>query len=388
MSVKSTLWVHASENKKYPIYIENDLGHWQRLKINKGILGDGSKKKVFLIVDSLLPQRLVDSFILQNLDIFPEARKDKKIIYIKSGEKNKNFSNLESYYKQLLKNGIQRDSYILNLGGGVIGDLGGFLAATILRGVSFIQIPTTLLSIVDSSVGGKVGVNVGLGKNMVGAFYQPKMVYVNLSFLESLNDREWVCGLAEIWKHSLLSMNTKLMKHLQSVIVLAEKKSTTPILLLKKNPELLKNIFLEAIKIKVRVVEKDEREEGLRAILNLGHTTAHALEDMGSYKKFKHGEAVSRGLVTALFLSHMRYKFDKKVLEKMFDMMTKLQLPCDTAGFVAKKVFQQMRFDKKGLSGTQINFVLLKDIGQALWKQKVSFDEFQLAWLEQKKRFG
>ena len=223
---------------------------------------------------------------------------------------------------------------------------------------------------------------------MVGAFHQPKLVYVNINFLETLDDKEWICGLAEIIKHSLLTKSSKLLNYLKLVIKEAKKENITPLNFLKKDKVLLKKILYEAILVKSKVVQKDEKEMGLRSVLNFGHTTAHALEDLGSYKKFKHGEAVSRGLITALFLSENKFNLKQSLTEEIINIMQAFNLPCDTLGYKAENIFARMSFDKKGTTNGLPNYVLLSKKGKAYWKQKVNFEEFKKAWLKQKSRFG
>ncbi|MBW7859275.1 MAG: 3-dehydroquinate synthase, partial [Leptonema sp. (in: Bacteria)] len=271
-------------------------------------------------------------------------------------------------------------------GGGVVGDLAGFVAATLLRGITFVQVPSTLLSMVDSSVGGKVAVNVNTGKNMVGAFYQPKLVYSNLNYLQTLPPKEWICGLAEMVKHSFLTENESIYASLvESAKSLQQNENkSAPFSWLEPN-ELAARIR-ESVSVKAAIVAEDETEQGIRATLNLGHTTAHAIESLQHYTGMTHGEAVSRGLVTALYLSKNIGLSDQE-FESMIELMHTLGLPLDTAGFEADQLFEHTKFDKKNQLG-QIRFVLLKKRGQPVWGQPITISEFRQAWALQKKRFG
>ncbi len=305
-------------------------------------------------------------------------------VFRPSGEQTKHISHLEGLYDELIRAGADRSSLVIAAGGGVVGDLAGFVAATLLRGVAFVQIPSTLLAMVDSSVGGKVAVNVNAGKNMVGAFYQPEFVYANLHYLNTLPAREWICGLAEMAKHAFLSDRPEIFDHLLDTARQASSHEggfrSLPL-------SILKDRIRESVSVKAAVVAADETEMGRRASLNLGHTTAHAMESLLQYRGMTHGEAVSRGLVTALLLSQELEGLPEAECEAMFELMKGLGLPLDTAGFAAEDLLEHMKFDKKNEDG-HIRFVLLKRRGQPVWKVALSAGAFHRAWEEQKARFG
>ncbi|HOB23124.1 MAG TPA: 3-dehydroquinate synthase, partial [Bacillota bacterium] len=224
-------------------------------------------------VGPLYGQKLVDSLEKAGIQTF--------IYQMPDGEDHKNFAVLNEVYDALLEAKIERQGSLWALGGGVVGDLGGFAAATYLRGIAFVQVPTSLLAQVDSSVGGKVAVNHPKGKNLIGAFYQPSLVLADLAALNTLPEREWQVGLAEIVKYGVLAGGEiwqLLVNHLP--------------LIKAKDPDVIRKLVVQSIKIKADVVEKDERESGLRMILNLGHTIGHGLEAATGYKVFRHGEAV------------------------------------------------------------------------------------------------
>ncbi len=294
------------------------------------------------------------------------------------GEEYKHVKYLQDVYENLIEWKIDRKSCILALGGGVIGDFAGFIASTILRGIDFIQIPTTLLAMVDSSVGGKVAVNVDRGKNMIGSFYQPKMVLCNIDFLKTLPEKEWSCGLSEMVKHSLL--DKKVYDQFQTIVQ-------------KHNhykdwePKLWNELIYESIKVKANVVSKDEKETGLRSILNLGHTVAHAIESLTNYKQFSHGEAVSRGIVTALLLSKLKFNFPVERIEEIIKTMKHLNLPLDTAGINGEELIPHLSYDKKNQYG-KIKYIYLKDIGEPIYDQELNLQDFLNVWKEQKTLFG
>lgn len=311
--------------------------------------------------------------IAGNLESALEVSVPCHTISFPGGESSKHLDHLGPVYNSLIERGVDRRSIILALGGGVVGDFAGFVAATILRGIPFIQIPTTLLAMVDSSVGGKVAVNTGLGKNMVGAFYHPGLVWCNLNTLQTLPDTEWSCGLAEMAKHAALETSGKLRKALIH--------SAGNV----RDPETLAPRIIESMAVKAFVVARDEKEAGLRACLNLGHTTAHGIESLTDYGRFSHGQAVSRGLVTALLLSGNR-GYSAKLVQENLEMMESLNLPMDTAGLEASDLWQHMKYDKKNVEG-QIRFVLFGKDGLDL-SVPVSYEDFAAAWNDQKDKWN
>ncbi|GIX41361.1 MAG: 3-dehydroquinate synthase [Leptospiraceae bacterium] len=301
-----------------------------------------------------------------------------KILIRPAGEEFKHLKYTQEVFEDLIRWEIDRKSCIIALGGGVIGDFAGFIASTILRGIAFIQIPTTLLAMVDSSVGGKVAVNVDIGKNMVGSFYQPKVVLCNIDFLNTLPDKEWICGLAEIVKHSLL--NKHVYQNFKNIVWNHPDYK-------KWDFSLWNQVIYESIKVKAEVVSKDEKESGLRSILNLGHTVAHAIESLTNYKVFSHGEAVSRGLVTALLLSKKKFQLSEEIINEVFKIMQLLKLPLDTADLDGSKIAEHLVYDKKNLHG-KIKYIYLEDIGKPVYDQELDINDFLVVWQEQKKLFG
>lgn len=345
------------ESVRYPIYIAD---HYRDL----GTLL--SEDRLFVFSQKGLEDPL--------LEFFAETKLPRERVYmLEQGEQYKHIAETRKAYNWLIEQGIDRRSTIVAFGGGVVGDFTGFIAATILRGVKFVQVPTTLLACVDSSVGGKVAVNADSGKNMIGAFFHPALVYCNVSMFATLPEPEWLCGFAEMVKHGFLEPTGRVLEFLESNAARIRDK------------EILTRAIGDSASFKAEIVGQDEQETGLRAILNLGHTTAHALESVTEYKRFSHGQAVSRGLVTAILLSASR-GLPRDRTERMLALMQTLALPMDTAGFSAHVLFDHMKFDKKN-SGSQIRFVLLEASGP-VYGVSVREAEFQAAWEEQKERFG
>ncbi len=371
--MESVLNIEPKKSVSYPVYIQKDLKYWE-----EGLLPEATKNsRYFLVTDKSLPTSLLKTFLSPLSRYFPGGLHDKNILWLKGGERNKAFSNLELFYNQLVYLGADRQSCLLALGGGVVGDFCGFMASSFLRGIDFIQVPTSLLAIVDSSIGGKVGVNIKKGKNLVGAFHHPRLVYVNIDFLYTLPKKEWHCGLAEMLKHALIAKNDRVLQDFFDFFM--KKKNIA-------SAEFLA-VLLDSLQIKARVVWEDEKEQGCRASLNLGHTIAHALESVSHYRRFSHGEAVSRGIVTALLLSRNLLGLDASWIKEFLHSMKLLGLPQDTSGYKAKKLYAHMSYDKKAFQG-EPRFVLMKERGKILWDQKVSFHEFEKAWKEQKHSFG
>lgn len=286
-------------------------------------------------------------------------------IFIKGKEKNKHISQTYSVYNQLIQNQVDRKSLILALGGGVVGDFAGFIAATILRGIRYVQVPTTLLACVDSSVGGKVAVNADLGKNMIGCFYQPSLVFAPLHTLQTLPKKEWKCGFAEVLKHSLLAGETFFNK-LKNIT--------------RVNCRKLENLIFyitESVSLKSKIVSEDPKENGKRAILNLGHTMGHAIESYLNYKRLTHGEAVSIGLVTALILSENILGLNPELREEVIWIMKNLSIPYKIK-IDSKLALEHMKYDKKN-RGDSIQYVLLKALGEATYGNVVHEDEIMKA---------
>jgi 3-dehydroquinate synthase len=274
-------------------------------------------------------------------------------ILIPDGEEHKNFQSLQTIYDRLIADRFERKSCVLALGGGVVGDLAGFAAATYLRGVPYVQVPTTLLAQVDSSVGGKTGVNHADGKNLIGAFYQPKLVLIDVDALTTLPRRELVAGLAEVIKYGVIE-DPALFAVLESQI---EK-------LVQLDRDLLIQIIATSCAIKARVVEADEREDDYRAVLNFGHTIGHALESVTHYTQFLHGEAIGVGMAKAAALSRRQGFCDQKSFDRIVALIKQAGLPTEIPGAVSMpSLIQAMEVDKKAAAG-KIKFVMCDGIGK------------------------
>jgi 3-dehydroquinate synthase len=287
---------------------------------------------------------------------------DPILITVPAGEKSKRMAMAEKCFDQLAKHRLERKSFIVALGGGVVGDLAGFVAATYLRGIPFVQVPTSLLAQVDSSVGGKTGVNLRAGKNLVGAFYQPRLVFCDLDTFKTLPEREFISGLAEVIKYGII-YDAKLFAQLERDLPK----------ILKRDAKTLSQIIARCCEIKAEVVSQDETESGLRAILNFGHTIGHAIENSSGYGKFLHGEAIAIGQVAAAKLSEKILGLPALEVGRIEKIFVRAGLPVQIKLNPAsrKKLFAAMLLDKK-VSAGEVKFVLAKKIGEVVWGQKVS----------------
>jgi 3-dehydroquinate synthase len=283
------------------------------------------------------------------------------LITVPAGEGSKRIAVVEKCYDQLAAHRLERKSFIVALGGGVVGDLAGFVAATYLRGIPFVQVPTTLLAQVDSSVGGKTGVNLKSGKNLVGAFHQPQLVLCDLDTLKTLPKREYVSGLGEIIKYGII----------YDAILFAQLEHNLPKLLQRDVPT-LRAVVSRCCEIKADVVGQDETEGGLRAILNFGHTIGHAIENSSGYGKFLHGEAIAIGQVAAAKLSEKVLGLPSGDVVRIQRLFLQAGLPVKIKLDAArrKKLFAAMKLDKK-VSAGEIKFVLAEKIGKVVWGRKV-----------------
>ncbi len=282
-------------------------------------------------------------------------------ITVPAGETAKSLATVAACYDQLAAHHMERQSFIIALGGGVVGDLAGFVAATYLRGIPFVQVPTTLLAQVDSSVGGKVGVNLRAGKNLVGAFYQPRLVLCDLDTLGTLPVRELRAGLAEVIKYGII-YDVKLFARLERDLPR----------LLAREPKTLAAVIARCCEIKAEVVGQDETEGGLRAILNFGHTIGHAIENISGYGKYLHGEAISIGQVAAAKLSTELLGLHGAELERITNLFAQAGLPTQIKLSAAqrRRILAAMKLDKK-VSHGEVKFVLAEKIGKVRWGQSV-----------------
>ena len=273
------------------------------------------------------------------------------LIEVPEGESSKSLQQTGSIYDRLLEMNCDRKSALIALGGGVIGDLTGFIAATYQRGIPFVQVPTTLLAQVDSSVGGKTAVNHPRGKNMIGAFYQPKLVVIDLDSLQTLPKKEFRAGLAEVIKYGVIA-DAKLFNFIED--------NTKEILSL--NSDCLEHIIETSCAIKAGVVEKDERENRHRMILNFGHTFGHSIETLTNYTEYLHGEALAIGMVQAAWLSVETGMCTEDVPMRITSLLKKIGLPTQPPDLNSKDIIESMYHDKK-TAHNKLRFILAKDIG-------------------------
>ncbi|MDA1197778.1 MAG: 3-dehydroquinate synthase [Proteobacteria bacterium] len=328
-------------------------------------------QKIALVVDKNVPTKF--KVKLKNY-----LKKYKLYIFEYTvNEKFKSLINVNKLVEKCLANNFNRNDILVSLGGGILGDYSAFAASIIKRGINFINIPTTLLAQVDSSIGGKTGVNSPRGKNLIGSFYQPKLVFSDIELLKSLPHRELVCGFAEILKHSLI-LKSNFFNWL---------KNNSYALLKNRNPNLLKKAIIESCKIKLHFVNKDIYEKNIRMILNFGHTFAHAIEAQNKYsKRINHGEAVIMGMMMATKLSYLKKKCNLNTLKELENIYNSNNLKYDIKKFFKKseykKIANYMTADKKN-NDKKINFILLKKIGQT-----TKPNEYKISISELKKVFN
>lgn len=268
------------------------------------------------------------------------------------GERHKNLKTCEKLLTDLSRAGANRNSSVLALGGGVVGDVAGFVASVYMRGISYIQMPTTLLAQVDSSVGGKTGVDLGTGKNLAGTFYQPRAVIIHADFLKTLPEREFRCGMAEVIKYGVIG-NWRFFRWLDRNAQAVK----------QHQPSILSHLIQVCCAMKARIVSQDEKESGQRAILNLGHTLGHAIEVLTHYKNYNHGEAVAIGMMYAAQLSCRLGISKNDESQKLKDMIKKFNLPWQVPPFSPKQYLAAMSRDKKS-QGTSLRFILVEKIGK------------------------
>lgn len=341
-------------DRSYTIHVGNALlskigDYCRRLKLGE---------RCVIVTDSNVGPKYADQLVrtIKMAGFVPN------VITVQAGEGSKSLKVVADCYDQLAMKRLERRSFIIALGGGVVGDLAGFLASTYLRGVAYVQVPTTLLAQVDSSVGGKVGVNLKAGKNLVGAFHQPKVVLCDLDTLATLPDREFKAGLAEIVKYGVIK-DPELFRRLEREL---DK-------VLKRDANTLTTIISRCCTIKAEVVGADEFEtSGLRATLNWGHTIGHGLEAISGYNEYLHGEAISVGQVAAARLSTRMLGLPEKEADRIRDLLQRCGLPVSVKLAPKKReaLFDAMRLDKKVTQG-ELKFVLANSIGDVVTGQRV-----------------
>ncbi len=330
--------------RSYPIYFGNGLtSSFAPICQQHGI-----PRRVVIITDSNVANHYLKPLEdnLRHFDFVVSS------IIIPPGENQKSLHRAQAIFTSLLKEAVGRNSAIVAIGGGVIGDLAGFVAATYQRGVVLVQVPTTLLSQVDSSVGGKVAVNHPLGKNMIGAFYQPRLVWIDADTLQTLPKREIVCGLGEVVKYGII-FDSEFFSSLETNL---EK-------ILSLDPPTMLSIQARCCELKAHVVSKDEREQGLRMVLNFGHTVGHALEAAGNYRVLKHGEAVLLGMLAESFIAREMGLLPADAYERIERTIRRLPVKWNNALFSPARILKAMTRDKKSVEGKP-RFVLPIRMGE------------------------
>ncbi len=289
------------------------------------------------------------------------------VLVLPPGEPTKSAGHVRRIYDEALAWGIDRRTPVVALGGGVVGDVAGFAAATLLRGLPLVQCPTTLIAQVDSALGGKTGINHVAGKNLVGAFHQPRLVLADVHVLRTLPEREWTSGLAEVIKHALIAdpaLFTFIEEHIDAV--------------LERDLAVVGRLVPRAAHVKIRIVQEDEREQGRRAILNFGHTFGHAIERVAGYGAFTHGEAVALGMRAALWLSH-RLHGAAVPFERADRLVRRIPVPSGLAALDTGALNEAMQSDKKARAG-RVRFVLMRRLGAAYLTADVAKSDVQRAW--------
>jgi len=335
------LFVNLDKNS-YNISFNKDF-----LSLPKVLSDINAPKKLFIITDTNVEKLYLDEV----KDILTKSGYDVGFFSFPAGEENKNLATIQSMISSMMKHGMDRKSLVLALGGGVVGDMAGFASSIFMRGVDFVQIPTTLLSQSDSSVGGKTGVDFEGYKNLVGAFHQPKHVYINVSTLKTLPEREIISGLGEVIKHGII-------------------KDSEFFEFLEKSKEEVKSLSYDTLikmskincSIKANIVCEDEREASIRAYLNFGHTIGHAIESLSDFK-LSHGESVGLGMISASYISYKRGYIDKSDFERIINVLKSYGFKTKTVISDYEKVLSLMKKDKKTQNG-KIRFVLPTKIGE------------------------
>ena len=351
-----TLSVQAG-SRHYPIYLGS--GTWEKL-------ASFLKERTERI--AVITSKAVFKKLGREINALLKFISDKDcVLVLPDGEKYKNQATLNRIYTWLLRKRYDRETFLLALGGGVIGDIAGYAAATFMRGIPFVQVPTTLLAMVDSSIGGKVAVNHPLGKNMIGNFYQPRAVYMDTCVFKTLPVAEFESGMAEVIKHGMIA-DADYFSFLENKINQ----------ILCKDEEVLIKAIEGSCKIKADIVRKDEKEKGIRAVLNYGHTFAHALEAVTKYKYYRHGEAVMHGMRAAGYLGYLIQGFSQDNLKRQNDLLGRLKgkkLP----KLKIKDLHKAISHDKKASRG-KMRFIVLQNIGKAAIRSDINPGDIHASW--------
>ncbi|MFP3155470.1 3-dehydroquinate synthase [Lachnospiraceae bacterium ZAX-1] len=357
LSLGKELLIHYDHSPCYQIILQPDFSLLpQKLES----LGYGQESKICIITDS----NVVNLYGAEIESLLKPYFKLCTTFVFKAGEENKQTDTVGTAYKHLIEHAFDRKDLLLALGGGVVGDLTGFTAATYLRGIDFIQVPTTLLAQVDSSIGGKTGVDFLQYKNMVGAFYMPRLVYMNIAALNTLSGKQFSSGMSEIIKHGLIKDFAYFLfieQHFDKI--------------LKQNFDTMEELVFRSCDIKREVVEQDPKEQGERALLNFGHTIGHAIEKLSNFS-LSHGECVALGMVSAGYLSMVNGNIDKEEFLHLRMTIEHFGLPIRLKDFpyTAEEILNTTKLDKKMESG-KIKFILLQKLGNAYITKNLSDEQ-------------
>jgi 3-dehydroquinate synthase len=349
--------VAGRKNNQYKIHIgQNAISKKYLTPLIK------SHKKLLIISDSGVPKE-----IIKKVRHLSKATSKVFIFTLNQGESSKSLRNFQKIINFLIEHQFDRSDAIIAVGGGVVGDISGYVASSYLRGIQFIQIPTTLLAQVDSSVGGKTAINIPAGKNLVGAFYNPKGVIIDTSSLYSLSARQFNAGLAEVLKYGLIQ-NKKLLSLL----------SHNVLDILNRKPKIVEQIIFESLKTKAKIVTQDEKETGIRAVLNFGHTFGHAIEAHGKYKKILHGEAVAKGMLVASKISCLEGYISENAFLKISSLLEAygFNLSLQQYKYLDLKPFI---FRDKKMQGGSLNLILLQGLSKAFVTNSFKDKNLQLA---------
>ncbi len=333
------------DNRQFPIWAGVDqLSHLSQL-----ITQISKSRKVYIITDDN-----IHNLYSEQIATLLEKQKIEHISYImQAGEDQKNLANVDLIYEWLFENKIERQDLIIAIGGGVVCDLAGYVAATVLRGVKLLSIPTSLLAMTDAAIGGKTAVNLNVGKNLIGVIKQPDAILIDINFLDTLPKRELTEGIAEVIKHAIILD--------KSLFQIFEQHKNDPSAMMK-NKELLLDIIIKSVRIKSMIVSIDPNEKNTRKILNFGHTIGHALEVASEYKSLLHGEAVAIGMVGAVYIAHKLEYISEEVMDSIISIIDSYNLPTSFSGTSIDSVIKHIAFDKKVVN-KQVQFILIKDIG-------------------------
>lgn len=350
----NTLTINMNNKPCYDIYITKGFEELQAQLSKAGL----EEKKIAIITDSQVGPIYVDSVT----EAIKENATEVVSFSFRAGESSKNLDTINQIYDFLLENNFTRSDVLIALGGGVVGDMTGFVAATYMRGIDFIQIPTTLLAQVDSSIGGKTGVDYKQYKNMIGAFNMPRLVYINTETLNTLDARQYYAGMAEVMKYGLIRRSAFYIWLIDNMYEIHDKDEAA-----------LEYMIGQSCQIKKEYVEKDPYDKGDRAILNFGHTIGHAIEKAMDFRLL-HGECVALGSVAAAFISWKKGYIQMEDYYEIRDMFVPFNLPISIDEIEAEAILENIKYDKKH-SGNTLSFISLKKVGKAFIDTTVTKEE-------------